>query len=76
MVIEHTSGPNPAHALDGGIPSLFHIERYRSAASDVRRYRTVWVLDPNPPASYSSGCFLSPVNWPKVRRTNSGLFLR
>ena len=29
--------PNPAHALDGGIPRLFHIMRHFSAASDVHR---------------------------------------
>jgi hypothetical protein len=28
---------NPAHALDGGIPALFHIEHHCPAASDVRR---------------------------------------
>ena len=28
---------NNTHALDGGIPSCFHIERYWPAASDVRR---------------------------------------
>jgi hypothetical protein len=29
--------PNPAHALDGGIPLLFYIARHWPAASDVRR---------------------------------------
>jgi len=29
---------NPAHALDGGIPVLFHIVRAWPTASDVRRY--------------------------------------
>lgn len=28
---------NPAHALDGGMPSLFHIERHWPAASDEDR---------------------------------------
>jgi hypothetical protein len=26
--------PNPAHSLDGGIPSPLHTERHRPAASD------------------------------------------
>src|ERR1051326_938688 len=30
------SAPNPAHALDGGIPSWFHIARRWPAASDVQ----------------------------------------
>ncbi len=30
--------PNPAHALDGGIPSCFHIGRRCPAASDVHRW--------------------------------------
>jgi hypothetical protein len=29
--------PNPAHALDGGIPSLFHIGRHWPATSDEHR---------------------------------------
>src|ERR1035441_3459449 len=29
---------NPAHALDGGIPRLFHTERHCPAASDVHRW--------------------------------------
>jgi hypothetical protein len=29
---------NPAHSLDGGIPSLFHTGRCWPAASDVRRW--------------------------------------
>ena len=29
--------PNPAHALDGGIPSLLHIDRHWPAASDEHR---------------------------------------
>ena len=29
--------PNPAHALDGGIPVLSDTARYWPAASDVRR---------------------------------------
>jgi len=29
---------NPAHALDGGIPVLFHSARAWPAASDVRRW--------------------------------------
>jgi hypothetical protein len=32
------SEPNPAHALDGGIPFLSHIGRLWPAASDVRRW--------------------------------------
>jgi hypothetical protein len=28
--------PNPTHALDGGSPILFHIERRWPAASDVQ----------------------------------------
>src|ERR1035438_5560752 len=32
------SGAHPAHALDGGIPPLFHTAHYRPAASDVHRY--------------------------------------
>jgi hypothetical protein len=27
----------PAHSLDGGVPSCFHVGRQRLAASDVRR---------------------------------------
>jgi len=30
--------PNPAHVLDGGIPSCFHIGRRWPAARDVRRW--------------------------------------
>ena len=29
--------PNKAHSLDGAIPSLFHTERHRRAASDAQR---------------------------------------
>jgi hypothetical protein len=29
--------PNPAHALDGGIPFLFHVGRHWPAASDTHR---------------------------------------
>ena len=29
--------PNPAHALDGGIPSWFHVLRHWPAANDVHR---------------------------------------
>jgi hypothetical protein len=29
---------NPAHSLDGGIPSLFHIWHYWPAASDEHRW--------------------------------------
>ena len=37
---------NPAHALDGGIPSLFHLERRWPAASDVRRWTTSRAMNP------------------------------
>ena len=29
--------PNRAHPLDGGIPSLLHVERHWPAATDERR---------------------------------------
>ncbi len=30
--------PNPAHALDGGVPRLFHVKPHWAAASDERRW--------------------------------------
>jgi hypothetical protein len=38
MIVDSRAlSPNPAHALDGGIPSGLDIGRQRPAASDVHR---------------------------------------
>jgi hypothetical protein len=39
--------PNPAHALDGGIPRLFYIGQHWPAASDVRRWAKCETFQPS-----------------------------